>query len=136
MTKIIEFVKANKTAFIVGGIILLAIILYFALRKGDDDANVTAPGCPGSFTLKPTGGVQSLISTAYSMLDGKYFKQISGGAFGATGSLPKKEIGKDEFLAACKEYQKPVTGDNPPSSGRQYQFGGIPLVANTGCGLK
>lgn len=128
MEKIILFVKANKVAFIVGGLILLGIILYFVFGNDDDNEGADKPGdsgCPSSFTIKPTGGIQSLVSTTYSVLDGKYFKQVSGGAFGASGSLPKREISKEEFMAACKTYQTPATGDLPNASGGMMQRGGV-----------
>ena len=111
----LEFVKANKNWFIGGSILLLAVILYFVFRNDDEDEVVVGgSGCPSSFTLKPTGGIQSLVSTTYTTDGVKYFKQSTAGAFGAQGSLPKREISKEEFLSACKEYQKPQTGPPQP----------------------
>ena len=111
MEKTIAFIKANKTAFIVVGIILIGVILYFVFgTDGDEEGDKPgASGCPSSFTIKPTSGIAQVISTTYSALDGKWFKQISGGAFGASGQLPKQGISEAEFMDACKRYKTPGT---------------------------
>lgn len=97
-----------KNYMIAAGILLLILIAYFAFGKNSDQEKPEVPECPNSFTLHPVGALAGFVSTAYSIVDGKYFKQISGEAMGASGQLPPKEITKDEFLAACKTYKIPT----------------------------
>lgn len=132
----LDFVKANKTAFIVGGVILLAVIIYFVFKNDDEEVNVGSNGCPSSFTIKPSSGIAQVVSTTYSVLDGKWFKQFSGSALGVSGQLPKQEISEAEFLDACKNYKTPATGNptgnNIPSTARAYSQGGVPYISG-GC---
>lgn len=96
-----------KNYFIALGVFLLLVVLYYAFRNTAATDKTDIPECPATFTIHPGGLLAGYVGTTYSTLDGKYFKQISGGAVGASGTLPKQEITKEDFLAACKTYQIP-----------------------------
>lgn len=93
--------------WIIGGVILLLLLwAYFAFANKGDKKNDETSSCPSSFTLHPLGGfIQDALSVTYSMNGDKYFSQTSGGYLGYSAQIAPKEISKEAFLKACKEYK-------------------------------
>lgn len=98
-----------KNYLIAIGVLLALVIAYFIFRKPSVDKKNNISTCPASFTIHPTGIVAGLVSTTYSNVDGKYYKQTSGGFAGYSGQLAPMEITEVNFLAACKVFQTPPT---------------------------
>lgn len=100
-----------KYFFLAIGILVL-LYLLFGNRKNESTSPPVAPACPDTFTLHPIGGLFNPITTTYSVVNGKYYSKISGDIGGFSGSVPPKEITKEDFLAACKILKTPLTGPN------------------------
>lgn len=96
-----------RTVLIVGAVaIAAAVIIYFVLQGKSSSTDTGSPsGCPASFELHSAAG---LVTTVYTIQNGKYFSQIKGGIGGYQGQLPLNEITKAEFESACKEFQTPA----------------------------